>query len=435
MRILSILLAALLFTASGAVAQKPTAAQLEALRAYVHPLRTVVPDDGDDSDLAVLKTMLADARIVGLGEATHGTREIFQMKDRLVRYLAQHMDFDIFSIEDQLAGVTEVNRYILGGEGGWNWGMSQGFFSTEATREMIEWMRRYNDGQPKIAFTGFDMQVPKGAYRTLRAFFEGDSVAQKRIERLQQAVDKIDKTAQSRAIKKMWAPLRRNAKEFALIRDSLQAAIDASPHKAAEKAWASQNLRVIEQLTEAFREGLTYFAFDRGRDRFMAENIGWIQKHSPGAKMVLWAHNAHIQDGRIIGKGPAMGAHLKKAFGPDYAAVGFALGEGTYTARERSEGRVTSDNVLASPDPKSYEYIFSLLGEEIFLLDLKRMKADNSEAMKWFLRPHRFRTIGAMAEGAKQNYGFLHREKIGDRFDYLIYIRHSTASRMLPQTK
>jgi erythromycin esterase len=434
MRILLILLAALLFTVSNAAAQRkhePTADQLEALREYVHPLRTVVPDDGDDSDLAVLKTLLADAQIVGLGEATHGTREIFQMKDRLIRYMAQDMGFDIFSIEDQLPSVTGVNRYILGDGEKWNEGMRQGFFITEETREMIEWMRRYNDGQSKIAFTGFDMQTHKEACLTLRAFFEGDSVAQKRIERLQQAVDKIIKTAQSHAIKKMWAPLRRNAKEFAMIRDSLQAAIDASPHKAAPKAWISQNLRVIEQLTEACREGLTYFGFDRGRDRFMAENIGWIQKHSPGAKMVLWAHNAHIQDGRIFGKGPSMGAHLKKAFGTDYAAVGFALGEGTYTARNRSNWRVTSDNVLPSPDPRSYEYIFSLLGEDIFLLDLKRMKAENSEAMEWFLRSHRFRVIGALAEGVKQNYG----EKIGDRFDYLIYIRHSTASRLLIEVK
>jgi len=168
-----LIIACLGSTVSGASGKSkhPTPAQLESLRQYVYPIRTVVPDGGDDSDLEVLKTVLGKTSIIGLGEATHGTREIFQLKDRIIRYLAENMDFDVFSIEDQFSEAMEVNRYILRADTVWNKGIRQGFFVTEETREMVEWMRRYNDGQQKIRYTGFDMQTFHGAMQELELFF------------------------------------------------------------------------------------------------------------------------------------------------------------------------------------------------------------------------------------------------------------------------
>ncbi len=190
----AVLLAAVLLTTACGVSKKarqPTAGQLDALREYVYPLRTAVPDDGDDSDLEVLKTLLADATIVGLGEATHGTREIFQMKDRIVRYLAQNMDFDTFSIEAAMPEAYEVNRYTVDGEGTaaeWIKGMNFWTWSTEEVREMTEWMHRHNAGEPRIAFTGFDVQYTQGAFRELPRHF-----ADNETERIEQEFTKREK--------------------------------------------------------------------------------------------------------------------------------------------------------------------------------------------------------------------------------------------------
>jgi len=119
------------------------------------------------ADLEPLKAIVGDARIVGLGEATHGTREHFQMKHRLVEFLAVEMGFTIFSIEASTPEAYRLNDYVLRGEGDpetliagmyfWTW-------NTEEVLALVEWMRKFNaSGGGPIQFTGFDMQTPEVA--------------------------------------------------------------------------------------------------------------------------------------------------------------------------------------------------------------------------------------------------------------------------------
>jgi erythromycin esterase-like protein len=100
---------ALTFAAPFAQSIQPASPQIEWLRTNVIPLKTVEAGHGFD-DLQKLKAAIGDARIVSLGEATHGTREIFQMKHRLVEYLASELGFTIFSIEANIAGVLPRQR-------------------------------------------------------------------------------------------------------------------------------------------------------------------------------------------------------------------------------------------------------------------------------------------------------------------------------------
>jgi erythromycin esterase-like protein len=140
----------------------PSALQLDWLRANAIEVETVEAGNGF-ADLRKLKAALGDARIVALGEATHGTREIFQMKHRLVEYLAAELGFTIFSIEANMPEAYRVNDYVLHGKGDakallkgmyfWTW-------NTEEVLAMIEWMRQFNaSGKGRIQFTGFDMQT------------------------------------------------------------------------------------------------------------------------------------------------------------------------------------------------------------------------------------------------------------------------------------
>jgi erythromycin esterase-like protein len=114
------------------------------------------------ADLQPLKKVIGDARIVELGEATHGTREFFQLKHRMLEFLATEMGFTIFSIEANMPEAYKVNDYVLRGEGDpakllkgmyfWTW-------DTEEVLDMIRWMREFNQsGKGRVEFTGFDMQ-------------------------------------------------------------------------------------------------------------------------------------------------------------------------------------------------------------------------------------------------------------------------------------
>ena len=116
------------------------------------------------ADMKPLKKIIGDARIVSLGEATHGTREFFQLKHRMLEFLVKEKGFTIFSIEANMPEAYRLNDYVLNGNGDpaalikgmyfWTW-------STEEVLDMVMWMRKFNKaGKGRLQFTGFDMQTP-----------------------------------------------------------------------------------------------------------------------------------------------------------------------------------------------------------------------------------------------------------------------------------
>lgn len=152
------------------------------LKTAAVPIATAEPGGGID-DLKPLAPMFDGVRVVGLGEATHGTREHFQLKHRLVEYLVREQGFSIFSIEASTPEAYRLNDYVLTGRCGtitdpavliggmifWTW-------NTEEVLALVQWMRAYNvereaAGSPeRVQFTGFDMQTPDYAARIARRF-------------------------------------------------------------------------------------------------------------------------------------------------------------------------------------------------------------------------------------------------------------------------
>src|ERR1035441_5187694 len=125
-------------------------------------------------DMEPLKKVVGKARIVSLGEATHGSREFFQLKHRMLEFLATEMGFTIFSIEANMPEAYRLNNYVLNGVGDpkqllkgmyfWTW-------NTQEVLDMILWMRQFNlSGQGRLQFTGFDMQIGTVAAANVRSF-------------------------------------------------------------------------------------------------------------------------------------------------------------------------------------------------------------------------------------------------------------------------
>jgi erythromycin esterase-like protein len=145
------------------------------IRANAVPLTTVEARHGFD-DMEPLRRIVGDARIVSLGEATHGTREFFQLKHRMLEFLATKIGFTIFSIEANMPEAYRLNEYVLNGTGDpvqllrgmyfWTW-------NTEEVLDMIHWMREFNaSGKGRVQFTGFDMQTTSVASEIVRAYVQ-----------------------------------------------------------------------------------------------------------------------------------------------------------------------------------------------------------------------------------------------------------------------
>ena len=146
------------------------AAVVEWVKSAAIPFKSAEAGNGFD-DMRPIKVIVRDARIVSLGESTHGTREIFQMKHRMLEYLASECEFTVFGIEASLPDCIAINDYVLHGKGDPERAVAgQGFWtwSTEEVLDLVKWMRAYNEdpknsGRPKLKFYGFDMQQEASA--------------------------------------------------------------------------------------------------------------------------------------------------------------------------------------------------------------------------------------------------------------------------------
>jgi erythromycin esterase-like protein len=170
------LMAVVAITVLAAAAEEPA----DWIRQHAIPLKTVEANHGFD-DLAPLEGVVGDARIVALGEATHGSREFFQLKHRLIEFLATRKGFTIFSIEANMPEAYRLNDFVLHGAGDpkqllkgmyfWTW-------DTEEVLDMILWMREFNrSGKGRIEFTGFDMQTPNVSMDIVRTFVKQNEPA------------------------------------------------------------------------------------------------------------------------------------------------------------------------------------------------------------------------------------------------------------------
>lgn len=342
------------------------------LRESVIPLKGVHANSGFN-DLKALKPIIANSRIVALGEATHGTSEFFRIKHRLLEFFASEMGFTVFAIEANMPEAYRLNDYVLTGKGDpkellrgmyfWTW-------NTQEVLDMIQWMRQFNQsGRGRIRFTGFDMQTPTVARQIVSDF-------------LRKTNESFNTTADSLFVLIDSASVRHGSSTPNQYLDSALRASEqiydhiirfqARRYPSIENdttAWAVQNARIIVQSLRLAQEQ-SQRKFSGLRDSCMAENVRWILEHSEkNAKIILWAHNGHISKSDFRW----MGAHLRKSFGDDYIPISITCHEGNYTAVQLGKG--LASHPLTPSFPGSAELYFQATRIPVFFLSLGRGNA------------------------------------------------------------
>jgi erythromycin esterase len=199
-------------------------------------------------------------------------------------------------------------------------------------------------------------------------------------------------------------------------------ALYTSKYSAAQIEFIVQNARIAEGSTYG-RTGDPNF-----RDLAMAANIEWILRQSPpGSKMMLWAHNGHIQRGDLW-----MGGYLAANHGRDYLPIAQTLHDGQYNARLDNGLTVVAPVALNDADPSepgSVEYAMLATGTPRLILDLRKA-SPSDPASVWLLGGLQMRSIGASA--APSTGSFSVRWDLTKAFDALIFFDHTNASELLP---
>jgi erythromycin esterase len=290
------------------------------LKKYIYPLRTFEPDGGDIKDLKILEKLIGDSKVVALGEVTHGSSEIFKMKNRIIQYLAINNGFDIFSIEANMPEAYKVSDYVVRGVGDPNKLITGMYFWTWRTEEvlnMVEWMHKFNQPNKRIEFTGFDMQFYDGSINELLEAFKGKDEIEKHINDLKKKLDEI--RTRSRQNRGMISVEVSEQQDIDRLISIITNSIESSSFQVTQKAWLFQTIVVIQQYLE-----MNNYLW---RDKCMADNFLWIKEQNPNSKLVIWAHNGHIQKTNQM-----MGNHLSQKLGNGYTTFGFAFFDGSYTA-------------------------------------------------------------------------------------------------------
>ena len=137
------------------------------------PISSPTPS-ASTKDLEPIGQFLKGVTVVGMGEPTHGTREVFQLKHRMFQYLVEKQGYTIFEIEASMAGCAAMEHYVSTGEGDPAAAVvAQGFWtwSTEEVVSLIKWIRTYNADAThtkKLHVVGVDMQDREGTVDLIR---------------------------------------------------------------------------------------------------------------------------------------------------------------------------------------------------------------------------------------------------------------------------
>lgn len=361
-------------------------------------------------DLLPLKETLKDARIIALGENSHGTSEIFEMKHRFLEFLTQEMGFKNFLIESAMFESDSIDDYVQYGYGNpkelmrnltpaWN---------TQEFLDIIMWMRKYNiKNSSKIHFSGIDMTSCYGALKKLTDFAINDMGLKILSDSLQIMLSNFPYYENQAEIKRLQILKIRKCNQVLLY---LQNSLPNSTVNIKELQSVIQAANIIKQFLE-------YYSNEQsGRDEYMAENVSWILDNDPTAKLVLWAHNEHIS--KI---GDAMGNFLSKKYGDKYYSIGFVTNKGQYTASIGSI--ISTKNKFIDAKPGSYEYNFNKIQVPLFFLDLRAIKVGEPDC-EWLGRRLHQRTLGAVASEVQFFPAIL-----DEKFDAVIFIDSTTSAK------
>ena len=372
-----------------------------------------------DADLAPFD-FLSDAKIVGLGEGSHGAREFFQIKHRIFQYLVEKHGFRAFAFEMDFAESIIFDDYIQGKTNDdlhtlmsskmlfWTW-------KTEEVQELFEWMRTYNKDKPeplKIHLYGVDCQFP-----TYSADFLVQRVS---------AVDPLFATVISTKLEKFKTLGFADSSNYNLLLKNVNDVYNtvlsnkdlylSKGMTTNEFAIALQLARNIIQTHNVIYKNKIEGYYKLYRDGYMAENAQWVSDFVGGnQKICLWAHNDHVRADI-----ERMGYYLKASLKGQYKNMCSTFATGSFNA-------VGLHSIVTSPIESSTNYLLHQVRQKTFAVNVATTPTATPLG-RYFYDFHGILNTYATYDGNPEDY-FIP-TNLSVAFDMLVYFDKISASRL-----
>ncbi|WP_433019484.1 erythromycin esterase family protein [Kribbella sp. CA-294648] len=342
-----------------------------------------------EPELGGLLERIGDARLVLLGEASHGTSEFYRVRQRITRELIERAGFDFLAVEADWPDAALIDRYVRAGvsesvESGFR-RFPQWMWRNTDVLDFVTWLRAHNDQDPEhaVSFHGLDLySLQDSIQRVVKYLDDKDpelgELARERYGCLT-PYESNPAAYGKAAVRQRYRACEHDV--VAVLHELCRRRDSYRTGRGEEFLDAEQNAAVARDAERYYRA--MYYGGEESwnlRDRHMFTTLqALLDFHGPAAKGVIWAHNSHLGDARATAMSARgqlnLGQLVRAKSGIGSYHIGFGTDHGTVLAAP-AWGQEPEVMQVQPGRPGSYEHLFHQADQGAFLLPLRRGHID-----------------------------------------------------------
>jgi len=433
--------------------ERQARAEAEEIAALLRRYGQKLPEPGHAEAFGAFFDRFGDARVVLLGEATHGTSEFYRARAAITQRLIVDHGFTIVAVEADWPDAARIDRYVRhlapAAEARpafqrfptWMW-------RNEEVLAFIDWLRVHNENLPPER---------RAAFRGLDVYSLGASIAA-----VLGYLDQVDPAAAKAARQRYgcltpwqdepaaygWAVTHGKTdpcedKVIEELNELLAHRLDYLRQDCEAFFDAAQNARIVRAAERYYR--IMYRGSRESwnlRDRHMFDTLQMLLRaggtDSPvgtpkGAKAVVWAHNSHIGNAAATAMGWQgefnIGELCRTAYREEAVLIGFGTDRGTVAAADDWDGEMKVKTVIPARSD-SWEFAFRKAGHARSLTDWRRI--DRRELVDALREPRQERAIGVVYRPQSEFLSHYFEAVLAEQFDAYLWFEETRAVTPLP---
>ena len=391
-------------------------------------------------DYAPLLRRIGEARVVLIGEATHGTSEFYSMRARITRRLIEDMGFNIVAIEGDWPDAARIDHYVRQRDvppsewtafarfPTWMW-------RNEETRAFVDWLHERNRSRhhaERTAFHGLDLYSLYTSVRAVIAYLEDRDPDLANLARQRYGCLtpwEADPAAYGHAA--LTGAYKKCDQDVAhMLVELLQKREAIGPRDTEQFFDAAQNARLVANAERYYR--IMYYGSRASwnlRDTHMFETLKNILDHyGPKSKAVVWAHNSHVGNAKATEMSKRgelnIGELCRRHFASHSYHIGFGTNDGTVAAASEWDGSMQVMPVRPA-HAQSYERLFHMTNVPGLMLPLRT--GPSEELRRTLAKPRLERAIGVIYRPESELASHYFEAVLPEQFDEYIWIDHTSA--------
>jgi erythromycin esterase-like protein len=403
--------------------------------------------DIDDPAFGKFFDRFADARVVCLGEASHGTSEFYRARAAISRRLIERHGFNIVAVEGDWPDCATIDRYVRHRPARdleftaferfpmWMW-------RNQEVDAFVRWMREHNETlvyDRMCGFYGLDLYNLSAAMGLVVNFLDKEDPELARVAHRRYGC--LEPWAADPALYGRHSLLEGYARcevgVVQMLKDLLQKQLDCFGAECEEWLDAAANARLVKDAEAYYR--IMYHGSAESwnlRDAHMFDTLNMIlDAKGPNSKVIVWAHNSHIGNAAFTDMGMHreelnIGQLVKEKWDSQARLIGFGTHSGTVAAADDWDEPMKVKRVQPSL-PESHERMSHDSGVPRFLLDLREGEV-GGELREGLMEPRLERFIGVIYRPETERWSHYSEAILPKQFDGWVWFDETSAVTPLP---